>query len=104
LREACEEVARENAEDDFSLRRNRYSPLMFSIGSVVLDEAGEEVAWRFEAAVEETLRSLMQQPGLDGCDNLVNLNCADCVRTELNRPSKAPFVLSFANEKSKRGG
>ena len=28
------------------------------------DEAGEEVAWRFEAAVERTLLALSQQPGL----------------------------------------
>lgn len=28
------------------------------------DEAGEEVAWRFEAAVERTLLAIAQQPGL----------------------------------------
>ncbi len=28
------------------------------------DEAGESVAWRFEAAVEETLRLIARQPGL----------------------------------------
>jgi toxin ParE1/3/4 len=28
------------------------------------DEAGEEVAWRFEAAVERTLLAIARQPGL----------------------------------------
>lgn len=28
------------------------------------DEAGEELAWRFEAAVEKTLHALARQPGL----------------------------------------
>ena len=28
------------------------------------DEAGEEVAWRFEAAVEKTLLAIARQPGL----------------------------------------
>ena len=28
------------------------------------DEAGEDVAWRFEAAVERTLPDIAQQPGL----------------------------------------
>ena len=51
-----------------------------------VDKAGEDVAWRFEAAVEETLRAIAQQPELGRLRRFENPRLAQLRSIPVTRP------------------
>ena len=58
-----------------------------------VDKAGEDVAWRFEAAVEETLRTIARQPDLGRLRHFENPRLAQLRSIPVTRPFNKRIIF-----------